>query len=162
MDHRPDRSRTDERDRLGVDTEVNSAYPDTRYGRPGSPVAAQTAAGLTFLVGLWLVVAPWTLSYDWAISIADAEIAVGTAVAVSALVQLTVPLRFPRLWWLAFALGAWTICAPFVLGSGPGFDGAALWNEIVSGALLLALGAKGVAAAELPRSDRRRPSSGRR
>lgn len=139
-----------------VQSERNTAYPDTAYGEARYTGQLQTANGLLFLVALWLVVAPWVLSYDVATGVAYVEMATGTAVAAVALLRLTLPSAVLGLVWVAFALGLWTICAPFVLGYPVGFDrAAALWNGVLSGAAVVALAGWQVVVTDNARSAAR-------
>lgn len=142
--------------------ERNSAYPDTAYGVAQHPGGAgeraawaageeagtvQTASGLLFLTGLWLVVAPWVLDYERAGGVTYPEVAIGAALVAVATLRLALPLSTRRLTWAAFVLGACAICAPFLAVYPLGFDHLRpLWNEILCGSLALGLAAWSTAA----------------
>lgn len=137
------------RSRRDVVAERNTAYPDTAHPVADHAGQVQRAGGLLFLAALWLVVSPWILAYDPATAVAYAHMATGALLGAMALLWLTIPRALPRLAWVAFGLGAWTICAPFLLSYPPGFDRvSALWNGIATGAAVIALAAWHVVATD--------------
>lgn len=97
-------------------------------------VTARWSAGITGVIGCWLVAAPFVVGGPAIGRWNDAT--VGAAIALlggynyvrerdgrSASDVVAV---------LVTILGGWLVVAPFVLG----FEGAALWNDVVSGTLV--------------------------
>lgn len=104
-----------------------------------APKWVRWTSGANVLAGVWLVLAPFALGYS---DVAEArwnDVIIGVAVAVIALVRVGAPVRYQEISWINFVLGIWLIAAPFVLG----YDDvtAALTNDIVVGAIVLALAA---------------------
>jgi len=125
------------------------------YGAPVDAVSGQvaTASGLNLLLGVWLVVAPWVLDYADVTAAGWNQVTIGIVVAVLALARVAAPYRFASLSWVNAVLGAWLVVAPFLLpyeggGSAPA---AVLWNDIVVGLAILALGVWSAVATQ--RSD---------
>jgi hypothetical protein len=109
----------------------------TTYERPTGPV--QTASGLNILAGLWLVLSPWALNYSIVEAAMWNSVIIGLAVAIMAMVRVGAPLRYEGLSWLNFVLGIWLILAPFMLGFAA--IGAAMWNTVIVGLIVLILAA---------------------
>lgn len=95
----------------------------------------QIASGLNVAAGIWLIIAPFGLGYGGVALVND--VVVGFVVAVLAVIRYLEAYRAAWMSWINFALGAWLIVAPFVLG----YSGTAraLWNDIILGVIVLAL-----------------------
>jgi hypothetical protein len=93
-------------------------------------------AGNLFL-GLWLAVSPWALSYAHEATPAWNAHVVGVVIAVAALAALAAFQKWEE--WVNAALGAWLIVSPFLLGFSA--IGAALWNQLIVGLVVLVLAA---------------------
>lgn len=109
----------------------------------GTDVAqVQTASGLNILVGLWLVIAPWVLDYSEQSNAVWNQVGVGVVIAALASFRVFAPRQWASLSWINFVLGLWLIIAPFVLTyNETGNTQAILWNDIISGLLVLSLAA---------------------
>jgi len=109
------------------------------YGIEQSSRQVRTASGLNIMMGLWLLIAPWALGYTLVNAAVWNSVLIGIAVALVAVLRIAMPLRYEGVSWLNFALGVWLLFAPFLLGFAD--VGPAMWNSMVSGALILALSA---------------------
>jgi len=71
------------------------------------------AAGLNFLVGLWLFVSPWVYG---AYTNPDAwnSWIVGAAIAILAAIRLNNTAGLPIFSWINVLLGAWTFASPWI------------------------------------------------
>lgn len=101
-----------------------------------------TASGLNLLLGIWLIVAPWVLDYSDVTAAVWNQVTVGIVVAVLALARVAAPRQFASLSWVNAVLGAWLVIAPFVLAyeGGGGAPAAVIWNDVIIGLSILALG----------------------
>lgn len=102
----------------------------------------QTASGLNILVGLWLVIAPWVLGYSEQSNAVWNQVGVGVVIAALASFRVFAPRQWESLSWINFVLGLWLVIAPFVLTyNETGNTQAILWNDIISGLIVLSLAA---------------------
>jgi len=98
-------------------------------------LAAQWKDGGNLVLGLWLAVSPWVLSYAHeAVPAWNAHI-IGIVIAAAAVSALVAFQKWEE--WANAALGAWLIVSPLILGFST--LTAALWNQLIVGALVLGL-----------------------
>lgn len=125
---------------------VGKENKDERTPRYGAPLSRLIPAGLwgvnlspnmllTTALGLWLMFAPDVLSFGR--SLADSDHLVGALIVTFSVIAMAEVVRYVR--FVNIALGAWLMAAPFVLG---GANTNALWNDVITGALVLALSIK--------------------
>ena len=95
-------------------------------------------SGTNIVAGLWLLVAAFVLGYAGIAAALWNEILVGAAIAVLAWLRVSNPERMTGLSWTNAVLGVWLIAAPFVLGYAA--TAAAMWNEVIIGLVVAALG----------------------
>jgi hypothetical protein len=111
--------------------DVQTEIPD---GRP-----PQWQDWVTLVIGGWLIAAPW-LIYGPAASgfVLWNSWLIGGAIVVLALSAI---LKFHE-WeeWISGVLGLWLIASPWVLGFAD--MGAAMWNAVISGAVVIAMAAE--------------------
>jgi hypothetical protein len=100
-------------------------------------LSVQWKDSANLVMGLCMAISPWVLSYAGAATPAWNAHIVGVIIAVAALAALTAFQQWEE--WVNAALGAWLIISPFILGFSA--LGAALWNHLVVGTLVLALAA---------------------
>ncbi|NIR58495.1 MAG: SPW repeat protein [Gammaproteobacteria bacterium] len=88
---------------------------------------------VSLIFGIWLFFSPWILGYADAANAAWNAYILGVAVVIFSIAALAQG----RVWeeWVDLVLGVWLIIAPFVLGFTA--EGAAMWNHIVLGILLV-------------------------
>lgn len=100
---------------------------------------ARVASAGNVLAGLWLIAAPFVLNFEGSNVAQWNHIAVGAAVVLIALVRASDPDHREGMSWVSVVLGVWMIAAPFVLA----YSGIteALTNSIVTGVIIIALGA---------------------
>lgn len=100
----------------------------------------KTSGGLDILVGIWLIISPFLLAYTGNTTALWNDLICGLAVIVFAATQ-TAQSRSRSSWpsWINLLVGIWLVLAPFALN----YAGATttLWNEIVSGLIIIALAA---------------------
>lgn len=149
MDRPTTRRPTAQRPPRHVPAERNTAYPDTDYGLARYTGDVQTASGLSFLLGLWLVVAAWVVGYTSVSLVVWDEVAVGAVVSLLALLRLMAPLRFESTYWVDLVLGGWLVVVPWVLSYPAGVArGAVLWNHVLCGAAVLLVASWNAAVVE--------------
>jgi hypothetical protein len=87
------------------------------------------------LLGFWVVISPFLLPFHHSAPANWNNVVIGWAIALVALVRLSSIHKHPGWSWGAAVLGFWLVISPFVLGfaSVP----AALWNNLIAGALVL-------------------------
>ncbi|THA67673.1 hypothetical protein E6P78_14780 [Streptomyces sp. A0958] len=110
-----------------------------RYARVmgGRDVALVDAP--VFLVGLYCAVSPWVLHFTTSqSSLVTNNLIMGIAIAVLGLGFTAMPQRMYGLSWAIVAMGAWTIVAPWVVGSSP--DRGVVLNNVIIGGLTALLG----------------------
>ena len=96
------------------------------------------ASGLNIALGAWLAVASFILGYSGIAAARWNDIIVGLIILVLAWARVANPSRMTAASWTNVVLGLWLIAAPFVLG----YSGTAapLWNDIIVGVVVAALG----------------------
>lgn len=104
----------------------------------GNGNQVRTASGLNILAGLWLVIAPFVLVYATTAGVWNSVI-VGLLVAILAGIRAFRPGSPAWMSWANVVLGFWVIIAPFIFAYAT-FD-ARLWNNIIVGIIIAALGA---------------------
>lgn len=89
----------------------------------------------SMMFGIWLFLSPWILSFS-----DEGGAAVSNSYLMGILVTVVsiIALNSPRLWEerVNLVIGVWLIIAPFVLGFND--QGAATWNHVVIGLLIVA------------------------
>ncbi|MFF2008801.1 SPW repeat protein [Streptomyces sp. NPDC058195] len=128
-----------------------ATHPDVsemrdRYARMlgGRDVALVDAP--VFLVGLYCAISPWVLHFTASQpALTTHNLIMGIAIAALGLGFTVMPERMYGLSWAICVMGAWTILATWIVGSGPGI-GIVISNIIVGGlTVLLGLVCVGVA-----------------
>jgi uncharacterized RDD family membrane protein YckC len=131
------------------------------YDRAGSTAPAQIMDGLTFLAGLYLAISPWVVGFYGARSLAVNNLIVGLAVAALALGFASAFGRTYGVSWMTPLLGIWTIIAPWIVSGRPVTTGT-IWNNVVTGILILVFGAGALATALAYRRQEHGEGGGRR
>lgn len=141
----------------GLERHPDLAELRQTYDRVGSTAPAQIIDGLTFLSGLYLALSPWIVGFQRFSGLAISNLIIGLAVAALALACASAFSRTYGVSWLLPLLGVWTIISPWVArgGAAPGIPGRTttaltagpIWNNVVTGLLILVLGAASLAMA---------------
>lgn len=100
----------------------------------------RTAGSLDILVGIWLIVSPFLLGYSGNSTALWNDIITGAAVIIFSATQTAGASRrvtWPS--WVNLLIGIWLVLAPFALGYSAAT--VAMWNEIISGIIIIALAA---------------------
>ncbi|GGW12859.1 membrane protein [Streptomyces capoamus] len=134
-----------------------SSHPDVsemrdRYARMLGGRDVALVDGPAFLLGLYCAASPWILHYTLSQPyLATHNLIMGIAIGLLALGFSRAPERMYGLSWAMCAMGIWMIIAPWIVGRGP--DAGVVINNIVIGALALALGlvCAGTSAKSAPR-----------
>ncbi|MFF5860506.1 SPW repeat protein [Streptomyces sp. NPDC012751] len=134
-----------------------SSHPDVsemrdRYARMLGGRDVALVDGPVFLLGLYCAASPWIVHYSASQpALTTHNLIMGIAIGLLALGFTRAPERMYGLSWAMCALGIWMIIAPWVVGRGP--DTGVIVNNVVIGALALALGlvCAGTAAKSAPR-----------
>ena len=118
--------------------------------------AAQAAAALGMLTGLWVAISPWFITLQYAGGNAAAvNLISGLAVAGVGVFALASPRGFPGLQFANVLLGVWLIIAGPVLSQKHAIADSMYWSNSVAGAVLIAVAAAGLAAVAMRRPARR-------
>ena len=117
--------------------------PATRRG-----VAAQAAASLGILTGLWVALSPFFLVLQHGGGNANvADLIAGLAVAGSGVVAVASRHGFGSLQFGSLLLGVWVIISSFILDAKFTIATPMFWSNTLAGAVLVILAAAGLAAA---------------
>ncbi|HZZ99712.1 MAG TPA: SPW repeat protein [Candidatus Paceibacterota bacterium] len=108
--------------------------------------SARAMSGINVAIGIWLILAPFVLAYAAGLVAIRNDIIVGAIVLVLSLIGLAA--RNIGLRWVNILLGIWLLFAPFVLGYAS--YGAAFWNDIIFGVLVIIFSSIGAASATMP------------
>lgn len=121
-----------------------AGHPDApemraRYDRVLGGRDVALVDGPVFLLGLYCAMSPWILHYTTSQpSLVSHNLIAGIAIALLALGFTRAPERMYGLSGAMCALGIWLIVSPWIVGQNP-YAGV-IWNNVVIGALTLALG----------------------
>jgi len=110
-----------------------------RYEVAGQSPTAQFSDGLTLLAGLYLALSPWIAGFSGLGPITINNLVIGIAIAGLAIGFSSAFGRTHGIAWICPVLGAWTILAPWVI-SGDMSTTRTIWNNVVTGVLILCLG----------------------
>jgi hypothetical protein len=117
--------------------------PATRRG-----MAAQTAATLGILTGMWVALSPFFIVLQHGGSNATvADLIAGLAVAAFGAVAVASRRGFGGLQFGSLVLGVWVIISSFILDAKFSIATPMLWSNTFAGAVLVLLGLAGLAAA---------------
>ncbi|WP_107498784.1 SPW repeat protein [Actinacidiphila yeochonensis] len=93
--------------------------------------------GLCLLTGLYLAISPWVVGFQGTAAIRVSNLICGLALAALALGYGSVLERTHGLGWVAVAIGAWTILAPWVVVGHPHTSHIVWSNSFAGGAAIL-------------------------
>jgi hypothetical protein len=110
----------------------------TQATTPRGSDQVRWASGLNILAGLWLIIAPFVLAYSGLQNALWNDVIIGIGVAVLAAIRAGGAIDQAWLSWLNLVLGAWLFVSPWVLAFTG--DSAALWNNVIMGAIVFVLG----------------------
>lgn len=110
-----------------------------RYEAAGQSPAAQVSDGLTLLAGLYLAISPWIVGFSGLAPITINNLVIGLAIAGLAIGFSSAFGRTHGIAWICPVLGAWTILAPWVISGDMSTD-RTIWNNVVTGALIVCFG----------------------
>jgi hypothetical protein len=110
-------------------------------------VAAQAAAALGLLTGLWVALSPLflTLQHGGGINAAAADVIAGLVVAGLGTFALVSRRGFPGLQFASLVLGVWVLISSFVLDAKFPVAAPMYWSNTWSGVVLVALALAGLA-----------------
>lgn len=117
--------------------ERDTAYPETVHAAPAaSPMSAQGTGMLAMLAGLWLAISPWVLILP---TVAAHNLIVGLAVVAFGLLALGGSRGFTPLQGASLLTGVWVLISPWILGLSVPMPTGAYWNNIITGAVIIAM-----------------------
>lgn len=109
------------------------------YERTAESVPAQATFGLTLLTALYVAISPWVVGFDATTRLTVNDLIAGLAAAVLVLGFGSALDRTHGLTWVTPLLGVWMIISPWILrGVSP--TAGMIWSNVVSGAVVVALG----------------------
>lgn len=118
-----------------------------RYAEASAKPMAGVIEGLCLLTGLWLAISPWVVAFnnglivgtDNFVGLRVSNLITGIALAALAIGFGSVLERTHGLGWVAFAIGVWTIVAPWaVVGSAA--TTKTITNNAITGGVACLLG----------------------
>ncbi len=113
----------------------------------GRGVAAQTAAALGMLTGLWVALSPLFLVLQHGGTNANvADVIAGLVAAGVGAIALASPRGFPGLQFGALLLGVWVIISSFILDAKFAIATPMFWSNTFAGAVLVLMALVGLAA----------------
>jgi hypothetical protein len=110
-----------------------------RYEAAAAKPMAGLIEGLCLLAGLYLAISPWVAGFDGFTALKMSNLVTGIALAVLAMGFGSVLERTHGLGWVAVAIGAWTIVAPWVV-SGSADTHKTIVNNVITGGVVCLLG----------------------
>lgn len=110
-----------------------------RYAAVSAKPMAGLIEGLCLLTGLYLAISPWVVGFDGFTSLRVSNLVTGLALAVLAMGFGSVLERTHGLGWVAIAIGAWTIVAPWVV-AGSADTTKTITNNAITGGVACLLG----------------------
>jgi hypothetical protein len=110
-----------------------------RYEQIAETPMVQVADGLAFLSGLYLAMSPWVVGFTDHSALTMANLFVGITVALLAIGFASAFGRTHGIVWVAPLLGVWTIVAPWVVADAGAPATAAIFSNVIVGALIVLL-----------------------
>ncbi|MGW5118300.1 SPW repeat protein [Streptomyces noursei] len=126
-------------------TDITS-HPDVaemreRYARLLSGRQATALDGLVLLAGMYTAISPWVVHFRLASpELAVNNLIIGLVLTVIGLGLTRSPERMYRLSWTCAVIGVWMIISPWVVTAGHRATAGLIWNNVLIGAVTLALG----------------------
>jgi hypothetical protein len=105
-------------------------------------MTAQATDGATLLAGLYLAISPWVVGFNGLSRLTVSNLVTGIALAALGLGFASAYGRTYGLSWIAPIIGIWTIVSPWIVRSA---TTSTIWNNVVTGAVILLLGLGAVA-----------------
>jgi hypothetical protein len=144
------RERGDESPQAAPTIQVVSAGPDEgEYLLPATRrgVAAQAAAALGLLTGLWVAISPLflTLQHGGGINAGAADVIAGLVVAGIGTFALVSRRGFAGLQFTSLVLGLWVLISSFILAAKFSIAPPMYWSNTWSGVVLMILALAGLA-----------------
>jgi hypothetical protein len=128
---------------------AGAASAAAEYLRPatGRGLAAQTAAALGMLAGLWVALSPLFIVLQHGGTNANvADVIAGLVAAGIGAIALASPRGFPGLQFGALLLGVWVIISSFILDAKFAIATPMFWSNSFAGAVLVLMALVGLAA----------------
>jgi hypothetical protein len=127
-----------------------------RYERAAETTPAHVADGLAFLSGLYLIISPWVVGFHRATTTLTVNnVFTGIAVALLALGLASAYGRTHGVGWVVPLIGLWTIISPWVVSGHPAMT-STIWNNVVTGAVILIFGMAAAMVGMIPKKKMRR------
>ncbi|HEX2316721.1 MAG TPA: SPW repeat protein [Thermomonospora sp.] len=121
-----------------------------RYDVAAEKPVSQAVDGLIALTGLWLAISPWVVGFEGMTNLAVNNLITGIALALLAVGFASAFGRTHGMTWIAPVIGVWTIIAPWIVDGGQDTT-STIWNNVVTGALIVILGAAAMAMTAMRR-----------
>ncbi|MCW2943887.1 MAG: repeat protein [Actinoallomurus sp.] len=140
----------------GMEHHPDIAALRDRYEIAAENPVAHVVDGFMFLTGLYLAISPWVVGFSNLRNLTVNNLIVGIALALLAVGLASAHGRTHGVTWVAPLIGVWAIIAPWVM-SGHVATTRTIWNNVVTGAVAIALGvgAMSVGAMRRPRATTR-------
>lgn len=128
-------------EQLSMGTHPDIMALRARYETASESIAGQFVGGTTFLAGLYLAISPWVVGFDNLRPMLFNNLIVGVAAALLGMGVSAAFDRTHRLAWTLPIVGIWAIVSPWVVRSGDLSTTDNEWNNVVTGAVLVLVGA---------------------
>jgi hypothetical protein len=128
-------------EQLSMGTHPDIVALRARYETASESIAGQFVGGTTFLAGLYLAISPWVVGFDNLRPMLFNNLIVGVAAALLGMGVSAAFDRTHRLAWTLPLVGAWAIISPWVVRTGDLRTTDNEWNNVVTGAVLVLVGA---------------------
>lgn len=125
----------------------NARAPRSPRPAPYRDVLAGLPNSLIFLAGVWLLVCPWLIEHpttSLGIGAGVHDVVLGVLLAVLGGARAVSPFTARWAGWVLLVSGAWLVAAPYALSYRGGDGAEATANDVITGAVVLALGAVGL------------------
>lgn len=146
----------------GIERHPDIAELRQTYDRAGSTAPAQVLEGLSFLAGLYLALSPWIVGFFRFPGLAVSNLITGLVISALALGLASAFGRTYGMGWLIPLLGVWALVSPWVVRGGGEATTSTVWNNVVTGIVIFALGAAALGMAQVYRRHERGERSGHR
>lgn len=127
-------------EQLSMRTHPDIEMLHARYETASETLPAQFIGGTTFLAGLYLAISPWVVGFEGQTALLMSNLVCGLGVAILGLGLTASFDRMHRMAWTVPIIGLWTMVSQWVIRTGDLASADNIWNNLITGAVLLLCG----------------------